>query len=73
MSVVIVIYWLASGQPAVDLMEAQQCATLMAMTKQSGGVVLELSDGNRLMASRVECYPFPEAAAASLESQELTQ
>ena len=35
MSVVIVMTWLASGQPAVDLMEAQQCAALMAMTKQS--------------------------------------
>jgi len=70
---VIVIYWLTTGQPAVDLMAAPQCATLKAMTAEHGGVILELSDGTHLQAHRIECLPAPNLNDTLASKDDLTQ
>ena len=59
--IVVVVYWLISGQPAFDYMQADQCAALAVMTKNSGGVFLELQDGTTLEATRIECRPLHSA------------
>jgi len=59
--IVVVVYWLISGQPAFDYMQADQCAALAVMTKNSGGVFLELANGATLHATSIDCLPLQEA------------
>lgn len=61
---VVVVFWLLSGHPAYDYMPADKCRAVQAMTIMSGSVELELADGSRLTATKVDCIKL----AASLEA-----
>lgn len=58
-SIVVAVFWLLSGEPAYDIMPADQCEAVeqLRAAMADGQVVLELADGTQLTASKVECKP----------------
>ena len=63
LEMVLMVYWLTSGQVAYDYAPRQLCESVKAMTEQSGDLVeLVFQDGSTLRATRVECRAMSDTA-----------
>jgi hypothetical protein len=53
---VLMVYWLVTGEPAYDYAPRQVCEAIRYMTQANGDLIeLTLDDGSILRATRIEC------------------
>lgn len=57
LELVVMVYWLVTGQPAYDYVPRPLCEHVRGMMRAGETVELYLQDGSILRASRVECRP----------------
>lgn len=67
--VVVIVFWLISGEPAFDYYPRPKCELLKLMTEQFGGVEMQLEDGSILQANRIECRAITKMPTADVPTQ----
>lgn len=64
-STVIIVLWLVTGAPAFDYVDRETCHEVKALTELTGKVEIELQDGSKLQADRVDCLELAKEADAA--------
>jgi hypothetical protein len=67
---ILVVYWLLSGEPAFDFRPRSECLALQTLTRNMGGVELELADGTKLGATRIDCLTLREPPQETCDDEQ---